>query len=141
MIKFPQHLIRLAQQYDQETTKCDALLGELEDELSIYAHENGLIAEGNDVGEMLYQLLDSLPEAAKVIEGAKMSEWISVDDRLPSEGVSVLVHNSFGEIHTCRVPVIIGTNKTWEANTGEFIRPRITHWMPLPPFPQEDGDE
>ena len=62
MTKFPQHLIRLARQYDQGAAKCDALLGKLEDELSIYAHENGLIAEGKDVGELLYRLLDSLPE-------------------------------------------------------------------------------
>lgn len=65
MTKFPQHLIQLAQQYNQQASECDALLDKLEDELSLYAHENGLIAEGNDAGDMLYRLLDSLPEIDK----------------------------------------------------------------------------
>lgn len=66
--------------------------------------------------------------------------WISVEDELPNEGVSVLIYNSFGETNTCRRPVIIDTNKSWEANTGEFSRPRITHWMPLPKPPKGESE-
>lgn len=72
---------------------------------------------------------------------ARLPKWISADERLPDNGVPVLIRSSFGEIFTCRRPVIVDTNKSWESNTGEFNRPKITHWMPLPQPPKEQDHE
>ena len=71
----------------------------------------------------------------------QLPKWVSVEDELPDNGVSVLIRSSFGEIFTCRRPVIVNTNKSWESNTGEFNRPKITHWMLLPQPPKEQDDE
>ena len=56
-----------------------------------------------------------------------MSEWISVDERLPEKGQGILV--------------------VWEGQVTSFIAPGgwmgkyITHWMPLPDPPQQENSE
>lgn len=64
------------------------------------------------------------------------SQWISVEERLPDEGVTILVTTNFGDIYTCRLPVIIAKNSKEES--PEYKRERFTHWMPLPPAPEGD---
>jgi hypothetical protein len=65
-----------------------------------------------------------------------MSEWVSVKDRLPSEGGRYWVY----------VEEITDTGKShyqWNAAYGEFHRftetnmnGTVTHWMPLPEPPK-----
>lgn len=76
-------------------------------------------------------------EAERVPDG-----WIQVSDRLPDSDVSFLaVTDCAGDIHisTMRLPVLIAKN---EKQSGEFIRERVTHWMPLPaaPQPKKEGE-
>ena len=63
-------------------------------------------------------------------------EWISVTDRLPEQDVSFLaVTECAGDIYisTMRLPVLISKNSKPD---GDFIRERVTHWMPLPAAPE-----
>lgn len=60
-----------------------------------------------------------------------MSEWISVKDRLPDFGQSVLV---FGEDKAVRVGHVWETGK-WRIAGFPDEWPFVTHWQPLPPPP------
>ena len=57
-----------------------------------------------------------------------MREWISVNDELPVEGVEVLAWED------CLYHVTFWTGDEWDA-MGD-----ITHWMPLPEPPEEQGE-
>ena len=119
-----------------------------------------------DVREKLVELLTNSPkldvldcatgweEAANylIAHGVTVQEWISVDDRLPSDEQDVLViaHGWDGRL------VYVGSHKRVEAQkswlTGitnkssewslwgwSYLKePMVTHWMPLPEPPQED---
>lgn len=65
---------------------------------------------------------------------AQHNQWISVDERLPEGYKPVLVATNFGDVYTCRLPVIIAKNSKEESSVGK--RERFTHWMPLPPAPE-----
>lgn len=65
-----------------------------------------------------------------------MSEWISVEDRLPREFEEVLVGRSDKHDCPCAKEALHTTN-------GDFINPHLaikfenpTHWMPLPEPPK-----
>lgn len=67
-----------------------------------------------------------------------MSEWISVEERMPEEWVEVLVF----------VPGI-GREIAWLCKpkgfwrwvySGDIIELDVTHWMPLPSPPGEEGE-
>ena len=62
------------------------------------------------------------------------SEWISVKDRLPEYGDTILVCNQAGQIFTCRRPVI--DHNLSLVDTESVKHTRYTHWMPLPELPQ-----
>lgn len=66
------------------------------------------------------------------------SQWISVEERLPEGYKPVLVVTNFGDVYTCRLPVIIAKNSKEESSVGK--RERFTHWMPLPPAPEGDKE-
>lgn len=63
-----------------------------------------------------------------------MSEWISVEDRLPEfvgeyitfDGISPYISSYYG-------------NGEWESPDAND--PNITHWMPLPEPPKGESDE
>ena len=63
-----------------------------------------------------------------------MSEWISVEDRLPDDafdGVAVIV-----VVTNCHGKVVAETDAWDKAKCRfDFWRRRVTHWMPLPPPP------
>lgn len=62
-----------------------------------------------------------------------MSEWVSVDDKLPDEDENVLAGNyPFGIIHI---------NRLIDKKNSKWLYGSITHWMPLPEPPKEDGAE
>ena len=60
--------------------------------------------------------------------------WIPVEERLPEEGVHVLIAQKNGYQN-----VDLRRRDTKQWSTGA----KITHWMPLPPLPSEEvqGDE
>lgn len=59
--------------------------------------------------------------------------WISVEDSLPEEGKSVLVHYVDGWM-----PVAHLLNGKWYQSGGETSWLSVTHWMPLPEAPKEE---
>ena len=66
-----------------------------------------------------------------IANGVTVQEWISVDDRLPKDGVRVLVAHDDGvvRIGICRgyFPAVVSRNHTKTFGIAE-----VTHWMPLP---------
>jgi hypothetical protein len=60
-----------------------------------------------------------------------LSEWISIDDRLPkiAEDVIVFSDNKF------QIDIGFRMNNKWHSDRGEL--PTVTHWMPLPNPPTE----
>ena len=72
---------------------------------------------------------------------ALMGGWVSVDDRMPEDGETVLVYSNFGEIFTCRKPVIVSKNSRDEhqdlIGVGKIKYEIFTHWQPLPEPPKQ----
>lgn len=63
-----------------------------------------------------------------------MSEWISIEDRLPNNDNVVLVINK----HRVTIARYFG-NESWSGRQGKEHRlSTITHWMPLPEPPKEE---
>lgn len=60
-----------------------------------------------------------------------MSEWISVKDRMPGDGVYVL---TFGGFDSTQIAAF--SNGLWWDDTG-YKAGNVTHWMPLPDAPEE----
>ena len=69
--------------------------------------------------------------------GVTVQEWISVDDRLPEDGVRVLAAHDDGvvRIGICRgyFPAVVSKNHTKTFGIAE-----VTHWMQLPAPPKGD---
>ena len=63
-----------------------------------------------------------------------MSEWISVEDRLPNEeGACLIVHSNGSDCG-----YYFADTKLFDADTYDF--PEVTHWMPLPESPKEQDN-
>lgn len=106
----------------------------------------GLRAKGDDRIDYSFEdVADHL-----IRNGVTVQEWISVDDRLPSDAQDVLViaHGWGGRL------VYVGSHKRVEAQkswltgitnkSSEWLlwgwsylkEPRVTHWMPMPQPPK-----
>ncbi len=64
-----------------------------------------------------------------------LSPWISVEDRLPGDGGTVLVTLRDGRIRTARRVSILGDKLVaWSWSGGKHLPDeRVALWMPLPP--------
>lgn len=65
-------------------------------------------------------------------------EWISVKDKLPEKGNSILAYTSTGICiaHLLGFSSISGTPE-WIEQNGDYSFWNVTHWMPLPYPPEE----
>ena len=70
-----------------------------------------------------------------ISNGVTVQEWISVDDRLPEDGVRVLAAHDDGvvRIGICRgcFPAVMS-----KKHEKAFGFAEVTHWMPLPQPPK-----
>ena len=66
-----------------------------------------------------------------------MSEWISVKDRMPEEGVDVLV---YGYIYLDRKGVDVDFVDGESGNFFYYDDGGVTHWRPLPEPPESEDD-
>ena len=81
-----------------------------------------------------HELQDSYCDRIAELEAAQ--RWIPVSERLPEIGVRVLFYNNFiKNIHKGWY-----SGDEWVSEIGVFYNgdklKRITHWMPLPKFPE-----
>ena len=75
----------------------------------------------------------------EAVGGIKMSEWISVKDKMPQPGryvACIAKRNLFSRF----MPMVARIEKNGWANpiTEQYIS-EVTHWMPLPEPPKEDA--
>lgn len=66
-----------------------------------------------------------------------MAEWISVEDKLPKIGESVLVCDECGDVYTDLIEV----DGSWAKEISRIYGVRYLYWMPLPEPPIERGGE
>ena len=64
-----------------------------------------------------------------------MSEWISVDERLPGIGHEEVLIAVNGYV---MIGVYVGDNEWMEPEMVRFIENDVTHWMSLPEPPKEN---
>lgn len=71
--------------------------------------------------------------------GYRKQEWISVDERLPEDGVRVLVAHDDGivrlGISKGGFPAVMSKSRLGQP----FPLAEVTHWMPLPELPKMKG--
>ena len=78
--------------------------------------------------ETVLEYAENLPTTEN---GVTVQEWISVNDRLPKDGVRVLALHNDGIVR-------IGISRGYfpsivsRTNTKSFGIAEVTHWMPLP---------
>ena len=112
---------------------------ELKDTMGVYPCADLLMMKDADLIEQ---------QAARIAElEAKVPRWIPVEERLPENGVPVLVNyigNNYGKYHPDAIAVWTDYGCFWwegslEDCDTEVAMP-ITHWMPLPGWPEEEND-
>ena len=73
-----------------------------------------------------------------VLDATKTSGWISVEERLPKEFVSVLVYMPEERPLPTVHEGFLAREGVWYANHFDREPMEITHWMPLPEAPKEE---
>ena len=96
--------------------------------------------KGNEpaVKEFL-EIADMLEDLAK-----RVPRWISVEERLPEDGVNVLVYG-LGNNENSTIAMTSYTHRMYGYKIEGWCSPwqyffheyKITHWMPLPESPEE----
>ncbi len=104
--------------------EAEAKIQELEDQ----------VADGSKV---MPDTCEHILDMEKMVD---VNGWISVKDRLPEprngSGINVLVLISGDGWHDHDVAYFGPT--TWRDKYGDFVE-GVTHWMPLPKLPEEEG--
>jgi len=72
----------------------------------------------------------------------EMTEWISVEDRLPGKyDISLICLDTRYIATAYRIRDPIGGNVYWfYPGDNEAIKQEVTHWMPLPDPPEVNDD-
>lgn len=81
--------------------------------------------------------------AKKAIESIPAADvrpkWISVEERLPEDRQSVLVHRDDGGIFIFEYFTTSPTDECWiDDHLNVYSAYSVTHWMPLPEPPKEE---
>lgn len=67
---------------------------------------------------------------------ADAQKWISVNERLPEDGVDVIIHTDFrGGYVGCGYYRIV--RDAWFTSQGILLASNVLHWRPLPEPPEE----
>lgn len=86
-----------------------------------------------------YDFISRMDVCSMLDDAPTVGGWISVKDRLPEHGKRYLIYatsgdNKIGYITTVAFGghfVLSGRRAYW----------KVTHWMPLPPGPEENNDD
>lgn len=73
--------------------------------------------------------------------GDTVSEWISVEDRLPEKCGHYLVYIQGGDVYNIRLARYSPEKNKWRTAEAYSYFEGITHWMPLPEPPREVSDD
>ena len=65
--------------------------------------------------------------------------WISVKERLPEDGIPVLIHSARGYAIAYRTEHSHPILGEWIGYYGLWGFCEVTHWMPLPELPMEEA--
>ncbi len=97
-----------------------------------------------EAAELIEKLTDRCARYAEEITVAQeRTRWVPVEERLPEEGVPVLINyiGTDGEVYADGVAVWTECGCFWWegslADCEEDVAVPITHWMPLPEPPKE----
>ncbi len=104
------------------------------------------LIDADALKEDLTRFYDNEVTARDLIdEQPTVGEWISVQDRLPEHGATVLTYSPRGRMRVAQAYIpstILGSyydpKECWwnlGGNAGKFVK--VTHWMPLPEPPLE----
>ena len=93
-------------------------------------------------------LLDVLMMLTLLFRGIKMSEWISVKDRLPdADGIYLVCDRRLNGVPWVHTAGFKKTSSSWCESHGMYYDDRygryreqdkFTHWLPLPEPPKEE---
>lgn len=119
-----------------------------EEERPIYGadtmHSCDVDRVGLDGADLIERLADRCARYAEEIAVAQeRTRWIPVTERMPEEGVPVLINyiGTDGEVYADGVAVWTECGCFWWegslADCEEDVAVPITHWMPLPDGPEE----
>lgn len=70
----------------------------------------------------------------------EQAEWIPVGERLPDNNEDILAYCVHGE-ESCIVPANYYNGEFYNCIFNAVMRCEITHWMPLPKPPKEEGGQ
>ncbi len=96
------------------------------------------LIDANELMEHVWRdRVDSREAIAAMVNNAptvRNAIWISVKDRLPEEYENVLTYGArpFYDV--------VYVNRLIDKKNGEWLYDGVTHWMPLPPLPEENED-
>ena len=94
--------------------------------------ENAILCKECNKECLYYQIATAL-----IAKGYCKQEWISVDERLPKDGETVLTISSEEEMAVCFYEAEL--EGIFQQCHGLVLIYNITHWMPLPEVPKMKG--
>ena len=101
---------------------------------------NKTLDEAADAIEKLQE--DSVPigDMEMILEEVVKPYWIPVTDRVPDEGKFVLVYGDLYPNKHDGGSIAVSKRMDWNYWQGFRRERKITHWMPLPEPPKEEGE-
>lgn len=93
-----------------------------------------------DALEYINQLENQIGELTEKVTQLEAAhpKWISVDERLPDEGVKVLTLDRYGHVQDRFLYAFQGGPIVFRPD-GMFPKKHVTHWMPMLEPPNDNG--